>query len=113
MQKKLAERLDGALHLAQDALAMSEANDTYRAVGARIRAFRGDTLSLDDLADLIRDSGCERPSAAKLSRIETGIQPVPLDILPGLKKVTGLSRKELRPDLVEAVNDEADAGAAA
>lgn len=90
---------------------MSEASDTYRAVGARIRAFRGEAISLDNLADLIRANGCDRPSAAKLSRIETGIQPVPLDILPALKKITGLSRKELRPDLAEALNDDADADA--
>lgn len=66
----------------------------------RIRAARlGKGIkSLDRLADLIADQGCERPSIAKLSRIETGQQPVPRDILPALSEITGLAPEELRPD---------------
>jgi transcriptional regulator with XRE-family HTH domain len=68
--------------------------------GARVRAFRKNAgISLDDLADRIKRAGCDRPSIAKLSRIETGVQPVTIDILDGLAKATGIPARELRPDL--------------
>lgn len=68
--------------------------------GALVRAFRDSAnISLDVLADRIARSGCIRPSIAKLSRIETGVQPVTIDILEGLAKVTGISAHKLRPDL--------------
>lgn len=72
-----------------------------KAIGARVRA-RRESLglsSLEALADQIRERGCERPSAAKLSRIETGVQPVPVDILTELSAVVGIPTEELRPDL--------------
>jgi hypothetical protein len=56
---------------------------------------------LDKLADRIAEEGCERPSTAKLSRIETGKQPVATDILDPLEKITGIPAKELRPDLAK------------
>lgn len=56
-------------------------------------------MSLDGLADRISKLGCDRPSIAKLSRIETGLQPVAMDILDGLAKVTGIPARELRPDI--------------
>ena len=56
-------------------------------------------MSLDDLADKIRKAGCDRPSIAKLSRIETGVQPVSLDILDGLSRITAIPPRELRPDV--------------
>jgi transcriptional regulator with XRE-family HTH domain len=70
--------------------------------GQAIRAFRNERkMSLDALADMIADDGQPRPSAAKLSRIETGKQPVTTDILDSLEKITGIPAKELRPDLAK------------
>lgn len=70
--------------------------------GKAIRAFRArEGMSLDKLADRIAGEGCERPSTAKLSRIETGKQPVATDILEPLEKITGIPAKELRPDLAK------------
>lgn len=51
------------------------------------------------MADRIRQTGCKRPSTAKLSRIETGQQPPPLDILEALVTITGLTPGDLRPDI--------------
>lgn len=65
--------------------------------GERIRAARGQ-LSLDAFADLIAREGCPRPSVAKLSRIETGVQPVPIDIVSAVEKLTGIPIDDLRPD---------------
>jgi transcriptional regulator with XRE-family HTH domain len=69
--------------------------------GTLVRAFRKRAdISLDDLAERIKKAGLDRPpSAAKLSRIENGLQPVTLDILPILVKVTGIPARALRPDL--------------
>lgn len=58
-------------------------------------------MSLDQLADRIKKLSRKRPSTAKLSRIETGIQPVPLDILEPLAKITGIPTRDLRPDLAK------------
>ncbi len=78
-------------------------NETFdiAAIGARIRAARmgAGITSLETFADLIRDSGYERPSGAKISRVETGVQPVPLDILDAVSTITKIPAKELRPDL--------------
>lgn len=71
-------------------------------IGAAIRAFRASAgLSLEGLADKIAGEGAERPSTAKLSRIETGKQPVTTDILDALKKITDIPAKDLRPDLAK------------
>lgn len=69
--------------------------------GARVRAFReGAGISLDDLADRLKRAGLDRrPSIAKLSRIENGLQPVTIDDLAVLAKVTNIPPGELRPDL--------------
>lgn len=69
--------------------------------GARVRAFRESAdISLDGLADRLKKAGCDRrPSIAKLSRIENGLQPVPIDILDKLASVTSIPADELRPDL--------------
>jgi transcriptional regulator with XRE-family HTH domain len=70
----------------------------------RIRAYRERAgMSLDELADEIAKVCGDRPSKAKMSRIETGIQPVPVDLLPALKKITGIPGEELRPDLAAAL----------
>ena len=71
-----------------------------------IRAIRlAAKQTLDQLADEIATITGKRPSTAKLSRIERGLQPVPLDILPALRKITGISGRKLRPDLAEALAD--------
>lgn len=72
--------------------------------GEAIRAFRKSyepELSLDGLADRIKRLSRKRPSVAKLSRIETGKQPVPLDIIKPLEKITGIPARQLRPDLAK------------
>ena len=70
--------------------------------GTAIRAYRKrEKLSLDGLADRVRDSGNERPSTAKLSRIETGEQPLPVELVPIIEQITGIPAKELRPDLAK------------
>lgn len=71
------------------------------AIGKRLSKRRKEIgfSSLEALADQISSKGCGRPSIAKLSRIETGVQPVPTDILTELAEVTGIPANELRPDL--------------
>lgn len=75
--------------------------ETRKKIGARVRAWRSRAgiSSLDDFADRIGERVAKRPSIAKLSRIENGLQPVPLDILPALKEMTGIAASELRPDI--------------
>lgn len=69
--------------------------------GEAIRAFRQrEQISLDRLCDRIAERGLERPSAAKLSRIETG-QPVPAELVPALEQITDIPAKDLRPDLAK------------
>lgn len=64
-----------------------------------VRAFRDrEGISLEKLADLLVKQGIERPSAAKLSRIETG-QLCPVELLKPLEAITGVPAKEIRPDL--------------
>lgn len=68
--------------------------------GALVRGYRERAgLSLDDLADALKEAGSDRPSVAKLSRIENGLQPIPTDILVNLAKVMHVSVRALRPDL--------------
>lgn len=74
--------------------------------GKAIRAYRtGKKHSLDWLADRVRDLTGERPSVAKLSRIENG-QPCPVDLVPTLEKITGVPAKEIRPDLAKVFDRE-------
>lgn len=76
--------------------------------GGLIRSFRKEAdLSLEEFADRIREEGCERPSVAKLSRIETDEQPVSLDILAALARITGRTAAELRPDIARLFSVEA------
>lgn len=94
----VANSLDRVLAASVRTACMSEA----LTIGQAIRAYRArEGLSLDKLADRIADEGGERPSAAKLSRIETGKQPVATDILKSLEKITGMAARELRPDLAD------------
>lgn len=73
----------------------------FAEIGSRIRSARESAgiPGLEQFADKIRDKGCERPSGAKISRIETGVQPVPLDIIAAVADLTGIPERELRPDL--------------
>jgi len=68
---------------------------------SKLREWRnGLGYSLDHVCDLIRDRGFERPSAAKLSRIERD-QDIPPEMIPAIEAVTGIPAKEQRPDLLE------------
>lgn len=69
--------------------------------GERIRRFRLEQKkSLDWLAKEIAGiTGGATPSKAKISRLETGEQPIPLDVIPAIEKLTGIPAAELRPDL--------------
>lgn len=70
--------------------------------GELIRAFRNrHKLFMEDLADRLRDAGVERPSIAKLSRIENDLQQVPTTLLGTLTRVTGIPASQLRPDLAK------------
>ena len=82
---------------------MSDMPIDLPAIGRRIRETRvkAGITSLEHFADLIRDSGCDRPSGAKISRVETGVQPVPLDILGAVSTLTEIPENELRPDLAQ------------
>lgn len=57
-------------------------------------------LTLDQACDLFPQRGFDRPSIAKLSRIERD-QSVPIEDVPAVAAVTGIPAKELRPDLAE------------
>ena len=57
-------------------------------------------LSLEAACDLFADSGFERPSTAKLSRIERD-QVIPAEMIPAIEKVTGIPARDIRPDLAE------------
>lgn len=77
-------------------------------IGGRIRAWREGQeprVSLDELGRRIaeRASLSRAPSAAKLSRIETGAHPAAPDILPALAAITGIPAADIRPDLARAV----------
>lgn len=66
-----------------------------------LRRWRNDLgYSLDHVCSLIEQRGLERPSEAKLSRIERD-QNIPVEMLPTFEAITGISAKELRPDLAK------------
>jgi hypothetical protein len=56
--------------------------------------------SLDYVCSLIEQHGLERPSEAKLSRIERD-QDIPVDMLAAFEVITGIPAKELRPDIAK------------
>lgn len=73
-----------------------------RRTETKIRKWRVEQkLSLDAVCDLLKEQGLQRPSIAKVSRIEWGLQNVPLDMVPALSAITGFPAKEIRPDLAE------------
>lgn len=66
-----------------------------------IRKWRVDAkLSLEAACDLFAAHNFEKPSTAKLSRIETG-QAVPIDMIEQFVAVTGLSAKEISPKVAK------------
>lgn len=72
-----------------------------------LRAWRnGKGYSLDQVCDLIAAKGVERPSAAKLSRIERD-QDIPLDLVPALVEISGIPFLQLRPDIARMLEGEA------
>ena len=82
---------------------------SLKAIGSRLRSSRvGLGFSLEKLADHLAKSAGSRPSTAKLSRIETGLQPVPTDILSGLSELTGIPKSELKPDLAALMRNAAE-----
>jgi transcriptional regulator with XRE-family HTH domain len=60
--------------------------------------------SLDYVCDLLEQQGMERPSAAKLSRIERD-QDIPIEMIPAIEAITGLSAKQQRPDLAKIFDE--------
>lgn len=74
-----------------------------------LRAWRiGQELSLDQVCDLLKEYGLERPSAAKLSRIERD-QSVPPEMIPALVAITGIPAKDIRPDLAKLFLNDVEA----
>lgn len=66
-----------------------------------LRKWRNDLgYSLDHVCSLIEQRGLDRPSEAKLSRIERD-QVIPVDMLPAFEAITGIAAKELRPDIAK------------
>lgn len=62
-------------------------------------------LSLDKVCDLLQQQGLERPSAAKLSRIERE-QNIPVEMISAFEAITGVPAKEQRPDLAKIFDRE-------
>jgi transcriptional regulator with XRE-family HTH domain len=90
---------------------MNDVPNTFAVIGARVRNAREQLgiKSLEKFADRIGEKGGERPSTAKLSRIETGVQPVPLDILEPLSELTKIPARDLRPDLAKLLEEKTEA----
>lgn len=66
-----------------------------------LRKWRNDQgLSLEAACELFAKRGFEKPSTAKLSRIERD-QFVPVEMIPAVEAITGISAKDQRPDLAK------------
>lgn len=63
--------------------------------------------SLDEVCVLLEQQGLERPSAAKLSRIERE-QDIPPEMIPAFVAITGIPAKEQRPDLAKIFIEESE-----
>lgn len=57
-------------------------------------------LNLDEACELFVAHGYDKPSTAKLSRIERD-QDIPLEMVPALEKITGIPAKELLPEIAK------------
>jgi transcriptional regulator with XRE-family HTH domain len=67
-----------------------------------LRKWRNDArLNLEQVCDRFAELGFERPSTAKLSRIETGEQNAPLAMIPQFEVITGLAAKDLFPEIAK------------
>jgi transcriptional regulator with XRE-family HTH domain len=60
--------------------------------------------SLDYVCDLLEQHGLERPSAAKLSRIERD-QDIPPEMIPAFTAISGIPAKDQRPDLAKIFSE--------
>lgn len=66
-----------------------------------LRKWRNDQrLSLEAVCDLFAERGFQKPSTAKLSRIERD-QYVPVEMIPAVEAITGIPAKDQRPDLAK------------
>lgn len=66
-----------------------------------LRKWRTDAkLNLEEACEKFAEAGFEKPSTAKLSRIERD-QDVPIDMIPALKAVTGLTAQQLCPEVAK------------
>lgn len=75
---------------------MSEAENTNP-----VRKWRNERkLSLEEACELFPKHGYQKPSIAKLSRIERD-QPIPKEMVPALEAITGIPAKELLPDFAK------------
>lgn len=61
--------------------------------------------SLEHVCDLFERAGFDKPSTAKLSRIERD-QDIPVEMIPAIEAITGISAKEQRPDLAKIFDAE-------
>lgn len=66
-------------------------------------------LSLEEACNKFTAHDFRRPSTAKLSRIETGEQPVPIEMIPQFEIVTGMTAKEICPDIAKIFAAKEDA----
>ncbi len=64
-------------------------------------------LSLEEACQLFADRGFQKPSTAKLSRIERD-QDIPIEMIPAIEAITGIPAKDQRPDLAK-IFDNAEA----
>jgi transcriptional regulator with XRE-family HTH domain len=72
-------------------------------IGARIRkARKAQRLSMAEFAVLVGRHG-RKPSQPMISRMERGTHVVPVDLLRGFSRVTGLPVERLRPDLAKVM----------
>ena len=78
-------------------------------IHTKLRQWReGQKLSLEEACALYAERGFQKPSTAKLSRIERD-QAVPFKMVPAVEAITGLPAKEIRPDLAELIGIESEA----
>jgi transcriptional regulator with XRE-family HTH domain len=69
-----------------------------------LRKWRNDKgLSLEAMCELFAERGFEKPSTAKLSRIERD-QNVPLKMIAAVEAIMGIPAKEQRPDLAKILD---------
>jgi hypothetical protein len=64
------------------------------------RKLKGLDYSLEHICELFEQAGFEKPSTAKLSRIERD-QDIPIEMIPAIEAIMGIPAKEQRPDLAK------------